>query len=231
MSKLESFNQPAAAYLKAIPGGDSSWALYKSIASNVSLFGHRTSNIIESENSRYLPLRSLSPLKFVHETSRHWMSQNNKSAEKLAKFKNKGLLLTKAIADKNAKLETLTGNYSVEKINGTSAFVKSMVNNPQDKERKVEFKTEQGVCSCGLWVQLKCPCVHAIAANNALKFKNTVESWYQYAFAPAYLLKSYELAFGETNPGIVPPLIGDLLPEEISLNWFHLSISTFRSLS
>ena len=90
-------------------------------------------------------------------------------------------------------------------------WLRTISNNPQDKERKVEFKTEQGVCSRGLWVQLKCPCVHAIAANNALKFKNTVESWYQYAFAPAYLLKSYELAFGETNPDIVPPLIGSTI--------------------
>ena len=63
------------------------------------------------------------------------------------------------------------------------------------------------------WTQNSFPCVHAIAANNVLKFKDTLETWYKYSFDSIYLLSSYELTYGQTNPGIDPPLVDDVTPE------------------
>ena len=64
-------------YLENISGGRAAWALYPSIVENVPLFGHRTPNTIESENSRWLDARHMNPLDFSDTAVRKLFEINN----------------------------------------------------------------------------------------------------------------------------------------------------------
>ena len=76
-------------YLENISGGRAAWALYPSIVENVPLFGHRTSNTIESENSRWLDVRHLNPLEFADTAVRKLVEINNANQQRCVKLERK----------------------------------------------------------------------------------------------------------------------------------------------
>ena len=97
---LRQKNRYAVGYLENIPGGDDVWALYKQIGKNIPMYGHRTSNVIESENSRYHTLRELTPINFLDAIIKKQCNILNERRNLVKKFNDEGYSLTKAAADK-----------------------------------------------------------------------------------------------------------------------------------
>lgn len=158
MNDLEDVKPKAAEYLSNIPVED--WALYPHINSGSSLYGHRTSNLIESENSTYLDVRSNEPYDFLVGICNITLRKNNESREIVKKCEEKGLFMTENVHKELSGFERDSSNLSVTKINDTTVMVFNEV-----VEEMVEFKKSGGLCSCTYWQQCKRPCDHAIAAR------------------------------------------------------------------
>ena len=209
LAQLSQHNAAAAQYLQDIPGRCIKWALHKHVERNVPLHGHRTSNCIESENSRYLEAREMEPLHFLNKMTRIQLDLNNQSRDNIPAWEQKNMLLTARVQAAYKKQELKSAAYMVTKIDNT----KALVSKPGDQsvEHTVEFKDNGGTCSCTEWQQHLMPCRHAIQANKILKFKEIVPEWYAYAFSPIYLLSNYKIAYN--NPNIVPVSMASLVAE------------------
>ena len=133
LTKISEYNPAAAQYLRDI-GGD--WALHTHVQHKVALHGHRTSNCIESENSRYLEARELEPLYFLNKMTRVQLDLNNKSRDNVPAWEQKRMLLTARVQAVYNKQELMSNEYVVAKINNTQALV------PKPGDESVERTVE-----------------------------------------------------------------------------------------
>lgn len=209
MELLKMINIKAAAYLEAIPGGHDSWTLYRNIEKKIPLFGHATSNVIESENSRYLPARKQEPFGFLDTVVNMTLKQNNKGRDNALKWENEGMLITPNVQQKLNANESEAKFYHGVRVHSREAIVKR----GSSSEHRVKFHETGGECDCGEWEQdqVPLPCRHANAARKILNFKPLTPEWYQYAISGIYSVEKYKQAYDSFN--IVPPLKSELEPD------------------
>ena len=115
LDDLEAKSRSAAVYLRNLD--PPTWALYPD-AKKLSLFGHRTSNHVESQNSKFLGVRAEDPLLAMDRITTEVMTDLAQRLDKaLTRYDGgDGSLLTKHAEKKLEEQRVLAARYSVLKV-------------------------------------------------------------------------------------------------------------------
>ena len=156
---LSRTNAPAARYLQNIPADE--WILYAVDKAGYKLYGHNTSNRVESQNGTFLGARNEGPLRFLDKTlhkQMEWVGERRKEAQKLVEKKK---ALTSHATEKYAAQKHLSDFCEVSQSSGSIYYV-TYQNAILRKRREVDLHNK--TCTCLMWQQCDLPCCHAIAA-------------------------------------------------------------------
>ena len=183
MDELLALAPRAHAYFSAIPV--ETWAFHPD-SQTLSMYGHKTSNLIEGANAKFCPARFLNPLRALDNISELVMSEitGKREAAKRRYKDGKGDLLTKHAVDAYEVQRTQASRFQVSKSSDTVYFVKY-----GEKRRKVDIEAK--TCSCSDWKQFGIPCRHAIAVAQKAKLMDNYAEFVAWAFDPMYLLSNY----------------------------------------
>lgn len=190
-----------ADYLKSIPV--ERWVLYCNL-SKTKLYGWRTTNFVESQNSAALEIRQQHPFTVFSKTIERWMVDRFKCDQDVASWKTKSYKVTPYATTLLEEHEAIVGYYSVAPSTPDVAFVID-TRHASSSRRRVDVDAK--VCTCSFMGQYGIPCRHFIAA---LKFFGHQSELYS-AFASCYLVDEYHRGYGASSGSIEL-----VLPEDIS---------------
>ena len=207
MDELLALAPRAHAYFSAIPV--ETWALHPD-AQALSMYGHKTRNLIEGANAKYCPARFFNPLGALDNISELVMSEitGKREAAKRRYKEGEGDLLTKHAVDAFEVQRTQASRFQVSKSSDSVYFVKY-----GEKRRKVD--TEAKTCSCSYWKQFGIPCRHAIAVAQDAKLMDNYADFVAWAFDPMYLLSNYVGALESAK--FEPVCLDDLAVDKATL--------------
>ncbi len=164
------------------------WALYALVGMDISLYGHRTSNRVESENSRLLPARSDAPYNFLDSTAALQLSILSTNLENAKKYKDRGQALTGYAKKEYEAQDRLSQGCDVQIATVNIVYV-TYTSAATQVRRTVDLDAKR--CSCTRWQQYRLPCLHAIAAARAAGLLTNMRQWYARSVAPFYLAENY----------------------------------------
>ena len=207
--KLSHKNSKVIDYLAEIP--TVKWALHAHHAQGLSLYGHRTSNRVESENHRLLAARSESPYGFLEASIRLQVDILQTQKKAAQSYAASGMTLTKHAQRQYEKQARLSQACSTQAATDNIVYV--TYNGSANNQRRTVDLAQQ-YCSCSRWQQYKLPCLHAIAAARAVGLLNDMNEWYKQSMAPCYLVNNYLAGYAEAK--VLLPLLEDLQPDGIT---------------
>jgi hypothetical protein len=125
-----------------------------------SLYGHRTTNFVESRNAAAVPIREMPPLQFFDKLMQGFMDTIFSRKQASVKWKDLGEVLTPYAEKLYNQQHNQIGYYTVKASSPTICFVWRSTATTARK-RKVDI--EEGSCT---YDQFRTPCVHFLAALN-----------------------------------------------------------------
>jgi hypothetical protein len=170
---LKSYNEDMHGYVAAIE--PSTWCLYPSIGIH-SLYGWRTTNFVESENSTALKARLLPPLHFLMAYVDKMIIKCYERHKKCKKWTEDGNILTPyAKACHDVERESMTF-YTVQPAMSFEAYVWHCQQYPIYKHRvNLDAKT----CTCMYCDQYRMPCRHIMAFLSHFNRLDEVFDYYE----------------------------------------------------
>jgi hypothetical protein len=208
MKDLKKVSPTAFAYLTKLD--PKQWALHPD-AMGQPLHGHRTSNLIESTNSKFLGVRSRAPLDALDAItvlSMEELSSKRRDATRRHQ-EGQGPRLTKYAEVKYEEQRRLSSQYTATESSTNVYFVQRA---PQGTRYRVDL--EQRTCQCTSWTQYKIPCRHAIKAAQDAGRLADFEAFTTHAFAPMYLMTNYVDALTPSICEVVD--LASLVPDGIT---------------
>jgi hypothetical protein len=202
-------NSKVTNYLAEIP--KEKWALHAIHAAGLSLFGHRTSNRVESENHRLLPARSDAPYGFIEATARLQMDILRTQKKTAQRYVTANMTLAKKAEVLYEKQSRLSQACHTQVASDNIVYV---TYTPSASQTRWTVDLSLQYCSCSRWQQFKIPCHHAIAAAREVGLLNNMAEWYAKCMAPCYLTKSYLAGYADAQ--VLLPLLEELIPDGIT---------------
>jgi len=199
LETLQLSHSGAYGYLSAID--PSLWTVHANVG-KLALFGWRTTNFVESENSAALSKRKLAPFNFFLTAMEDHMTALYNNKLKYKKWKEMKLLVTPFAQEKLDGERDQLGFYDVMPTSTNVAYVWDS-RHPPPKKRKVFLNEKR--CSCNFIDQYRMPCRHMLAALN---YFGRLQEMYEF-FDPRYTIESYGKAFEDAMP-IEIPLVEEL---------------------
>jgi hypothetical protein len=205
---LQLKNHKVTEYLSQIP--KETWALHAIHAKGLSLFGQRTSNRVESENSRILPARFEAPYGFLEATVRLQIDILRTNLKSAKKYVAANQALTKYADTEYKQQDRLSQGCQTQIATESIVYVTYM--SAHSDRRTVDLSKKY--CSCSRWQQYKLPCLHAIAAARAVGRLNNMADWYAQSVAPCYLSGNYLAGYADAQ--VLLPLREGLQPDGVT---------------
>ena len=182
VSELQKMSPTAANYLLAIP--HNAWALYPDAMLNP-LYGHRTSNLVECANSKYLSARQLSPLRALDAVHEIVMKELAAKRSVATSRLSSGYCLTKHAEAEYEKQRAVFATYTATQ-GSDNVYI---VSGHRGGRNRVDLAAK--TCQCTYWTQFGIPCRHAIAAAEADGRLANYSEFIKYSFHPMYLMDNY----------------------------------------